>query len=362
MEPIRILHVITGLGSGGAESLIMNWYRNIDRNLIQFDFLLRSEENIYSKEIENLGGRVFYTPEYPKHYFKNKKETNKFFKEHIGEFKAIHVHGNALLYVNVFKIAKKYGVDYRIMHSHNTKTKRALYSPIHNFNKTRINSLATHFFACSEEAKRFAFKPSVPCEIVKNGIHTNAFCYNPEIREKVRQELNLSNDFVVGHVGRFLKSKNHKFIIEYFETFLKKRSNAVLLLIGDGFYKSEIQELVDQKRLSDKVLFLGNVSNISEMYQAMDLFIFPSLFEGFGIAALEAQCTGLHTLISDTIPKAVALTPLSHILSIDSIEPWVEESLKINSSNRKSFSDKILDSGFDIKKTSNKLQQFYLKL
>ena len=217
--PIRVLHVITGLGSGGAESMLMNWYRNIDRDVVQFDFLLRSQENIYADEIEKLGGRVFYTAEFPKKYFENKKQTKKFFKEHATEYSAIHVHCNALLYVNVFSIAKKHGIKNRIIHSHSTKTKNKLFEIIHKINKKKIHKLANGFFACSKEAGEWAFNKKISYEIIYNGIDIHRFKYSNEFREEIRKELAIEDKFVIGHVGRFLDVKNHAFLLEVFKKY-----------------------------------------------------------------------------------------------------------------------------------------------
>lgn len=359
MEPIRILHVITGLGSGGAESLIMNWYRNIDRNLIQFDFLLRSEENIYSEEIKNLGGRVFYTPEYPKHYFKNKKETNMFFKEHIGEFKAIHVHGNALLYVNVFKIAKKYGIEKRIFHCHSTHSKKKLFEVLHAINKKRIKNLATDYFACSDEAGKFAFN-DLDYKIIKNGINLKKFDYNPVVRSKLRQELKLDEKFVIGHVGRFLEAKNHEFIVDIFENVSKKMKNATLVLIGSGPLEEKIKNLLTQKKLHN-YMFLGERKDIESFYQIMDVFVFPSKYEGFGIATIEAQASGLYCLISNTIPNDVIATNHAISLPIDSASAWSNTILNINSTIRTSLIDDLKANGFDITDCISNLQDYYLK-
>jgi len=207
--PIRILHVITGMGSGGAEMMIMNWYRNIDRSKVQFDFLLRSPENIYAEEIESMGGRVYYTSTYPRHYFRNKRETKRFFKEHASEYAAIHVHCNALLYVNVFGIAKKYGIKTRIIHSHNTQARNRVFGLVHKLNKRRVQRMATHLFACSGEAGEWAFSPNGRYRVITNGIDTQKYGFNPVAREDIREELGIQDKFVIGHVARFLPLREY---------------------------------------------------------------------------------------------------------------------------------------------------------
>ena len=223
---IRVLHVIAGMGSGGAETMLMNWYRNINRDVVQFDFLLRSAENIYADEISKLGGKVYYTAEYPRKYLKNKKETVQFFKQHASEYAAIHVHCNALLYVNVFNIAKKYGIKTRIVHSHSTKTKNKLFELIHKINRKTIQKKATAFFACSHEAGVWAFD-KIRYQLIKNGIDARRFMYDSNSRACMRRELGVEGKFVVGHVGRFLEVKNHLFLLDVFEKVSKKQKNAM---------------------------------------------------------------------------------------------------------------------------------------
>ena len=358
MKPIRILHVISGLGSGGAESLIMNWYRHIDRSLIQFDFLLRSKENIYEAEIAELGGRVFYTPEYPSKYFHNKKATQKFFKEHIGEFKAIHVHGNALLYVNVFKIAMRYGITKRIFHCHSTHSKHKIFEFVHKINRCKIKYLATDYFACSEESGKFAFN-NLKYKIFKNGIDLERFNYNIETREKIRKELGLEDKFVVGHIGRFLDVKNHEFIVSVFENVSKQKENAFLVLVGSGPTKEKIQKLLEQKT-PNKFICLDERKDVENIYQIMDVFVFPSKYEGFGISALEAQASGLETFLSNTIPKDVFVTPKAIELPIDSANEWADAILKREKTIRIGQIELLKNSGFDMQDCIKFLEDYYL--
>lgn len=358
---IRILHVITGMGSGGAEMMIMNWYRNIDRTKVQFDFLLRSSENIYSAEIEKLGGRVYYTSEYPKHYWKNRAETKEFFKSHASEYHAIHVHCNALLYVNVLNIAKRYGVKVRIIHSHNTQARNKLFGFVHKLNKNRVDRMATHFFACSSDAGKWAFYPKRKFTVIKNGVDTAKYKFDQESRCILRRQLGIEDKFVVGNVARFLPSKNHPFLIECFEKLQRHIPNAVLLLIGSGKIEHEIRQLVANKGLQNSVKFLGVRKDVNSLYSAMDCFWFPSYFEGLGLVLVEAQSSGLRCLVSDCIPKEVKVCDLIEFLPIDDVELWVQCTLNLRNIEREKYYHSVMASGFDIKLSAMQLQEIYLE-
>lgn len=356
-KPIRILHVLNGLGTGGAEAIIMNWYRNIDREKVQFDFLIRSNENIYTKEITEYGGKVYVMPPYPSNYFENRKATAQFFKEHAKEYAGIHVHGNALLYVNVFNIAKKNGIDLRIYHSHSDDTEFK-YKLLHFFNKLRIKNLATEYFACSKEAGKWAFSDN-EFKVIKNGINIEDFLYREHIREEVRKRLNISTETVYGHVGRFEKVKNHIFLLDIFEEILYQDSNSMLLLLGEGSLFEEIKELAKAKGIDSNIKFIGAVKNVGEYLNAMDAFLLPSLHEGLGIVAIEAQTASLPTLLSDTIPHEVRVTDYVSFIPITQKDAWVECALKMLYLPRKDMKKEITKAGYDIKQSVKYLECFY---
>lgn len=359
---IKILHVITGMGSGGAESMIMNWYRNIDRTKVQFDFLLRSQENIYEQEIEQLGGKVYYMPEFPKKYFSNYVRTNIFFKEHASEYLAIHVHGNALIYTNVFNIAKRYGIQNRIMHSHNTSTKSKFFLPLHQLNKCRIKRLANYYFACSEEAGIWCFNKGYT--VINNGIDVEKFRYNEEKRAAFRQTLNIESDtFVICHIGRFLESKNHEFIIKVFYDYQKRNENSKLLLVGIGPLMEKYKKTVCELGIKDKVEFLGVRTDIPDVLSASDLFLFPSLFEGLPVSLIEAQANGIFCLASITISKESKVSEAIKYLPIDvSPEFWCEK-IEINDiEKRKKAYEYVGDCNYNIKNVAQNVQNVYLSM
>lgn len=360
MEKIKVLHVITGMGTGGAEAFIMNMFRNIDSEKIEFDFLLRSEENVYQKDIELLGGKVYNVPPYPKKFISNYKETKKFFEEH-NEYKIIHVHGNAFIYITALIIAKFKGVPCRIMHSHNTDARKPIYRIIHKLNKIFMDFLVTDRFACSSEAARWMFGNKSFIKI-NNGIDVDKFIYNKEIRDRVRKQYNIEeNTVLIGHVGRFLKVKNHSYIVDIFNEYIKQNENSQLMLIGEGPEFNNIKKKVKNLGIENKVIFLSKINNVNEMMQAMDIFIFPSIYEGLGIVNIEAQTASLPCIISDRIPKEAIITDLVEVKSIylDPKEWAISIDKKLKSNTRRNMKKVIEDSGYSSKKSAKILENFY---
>lgn len=361
MDHVRVLHIITGMGSGGAEAYIMNMYRNIDRNKIQFDFLLRSREIIYEEEIKDLGGRIYYTSEFPRHFIRNWREVNKFFSEH-KEYNIIHVHGNALIYMTALKIAKKHGIKCRIMHSHNTDTRKPVFRILHNFNKRRISKYATDCFACSDAAGKWMF-PDDNYIVRMNGIDIKKFQLSESGKKLIKAELGVENKFVVGNIARFLPAKNHTFILDVFKELHKKNPDSVLLLVGSGPEKEKVQEKVKLYNLTDSVIFLGVRKDVNKIFHAFDVFLFPSIHEGLGIVLVECQAAGIPAVVSNSIPSEALLTNLIEKCNLcDDVDIWVDKIF--NSANKNStyedITQKLRNGGFDAKQSAHKLQEFYL--
>lgn len=357
---IKILHVIAGMGSGGAESMIMNWYRNIDRTKVQFDFLLRSQENIYENEIEELGGKVYYMPKFPNHYFSNLIQTEKFFRDHAAEYVAIHVHGNALIYTSVFLFAKRYGVNNRIMHSHNTSTSSIFYKPIHLVNKRRIKHLANHHFACSKEAGKWCFNDDF--QVFSNAIDSKKFRYDEQKRKDFRRKMNIASTTIVFcNIGRFLESKNHKFIFKVFEEYHKFNVDSKLLLVGVGPLKDKFEKVANELDLDNDIIFLGVQKDIPSILSASDVFLFPSLYEGNPVALLEAQASGITCLASNTISLESKASDNIRYLSIQESPSFWCDNVELANEREKAY--KYLENyGFDIKSVTKKIEEYYLSL
>ena len=285
---IRVLQCVNDMHRAGLETMLMNYYRNIDRSKIQFDFLThRPHKSDYDDEILSLGGKVYYAPRlYPQNYPKYFKWMEQFFKEH-PEYKIVHSHIDAMSYLPL-KAAKKAGIPVRIAHSHNTSIDKDFKYILKQYFRSRINSVTTDFCACGEEAGKFLFG-DVRYTIIPNAINISKFLFDPEIRRKKREELNIKNEFVIGHVGRLSYQKNHKFLVQIFKEFVSQNPDSVLLLVGVGEKENEIKKQVEKFGLNPKVKFLGNRTDVNELYQAMDIFVMPSFFEGVPVVGIRSS-------------------------------------------------------------------------
>ena len=268
---------------GGVESVVMNYYRNIDRNKIQFHFLCDEDStDIPYEEIEKLGGKVIVIPPYQK-LFKYQKELYRIFKEN--NYKIIHSHINALS-VFPLRIAKKAGVPIRIAHSHSTSNKKEWKKNILKMILRPFSKLyANNYFACTEYAGKWLFGKKVverkELNVINNAIDLKKFEFNENTRKALREELGIKDDtLIIGHVGRFMKQKNHEFLVEVFNEVYKKNQNTLLILIGQGPLLSEIKEKAINLNIEDKIKFIGQVTDVEKYYNIMDIFLFPSIYEG----------------------------------------------------------------------------------
>lgn len=365
---IRILHVIGSMNRGGAETMIMNLYRNIDRNKIQFDFVVHvNDEGAYDDEIKSMGGKIYHCPKYNgKNYFQYKQWWNDFYKQH-SEYGIIHGHlgSTVMIYLS---ISKKYNC-FTIAHSHNTWGKFNLHKFIYYLYSYPTRYIADYFIGCSKEAgisrfgKKTAYNDSI-FTVLNNAIDTEKFKFNEVARNKIRNELNIADKLVIGHVGRFNEQKNHVFLVEIFKEIIKLNSKVVLLLIGSGTLQSNINSIICNYGLEKNVIFLGQKSNVNDYLQAMDIFLFPSLYEGLSVAAIEAQASGLECFFSDTIDKKTAISNQVHFISLnESAVKWAELILsKYKVKNRADVINQIVMAGYDISKTSESIQKFYMEV
>lgn len=359
-EPIRVLQVVTYMGRGGLETMLMNYYRNIDRNKVQFDFLTHRDERWdYDDEIESLGGKIYHLPKlnpFSKNYL---NALDKFFKEH-KEYQIVHCHQDCLSGV-VLKVAKKNGVRFTIAHAHSASQDKNLKYIIKTLAKKNIKKYSDKMFACGEEAGKWMFETD-NFEVLNNAIDTDLYTYNKEKADKVKKEFDIENKFVVGHVGRFNYPKNHKFIIDVFNEVQKVKEDSVLMLVGDGDLRPEIEQKVRDLGLSDKVIFAGIRSDVNDLMHGMDVFLFPSLYEGLGIVLIEAQAAGLKCIISENIPKDGVLTNDVTSISLNqSPAVWANEILKYQEYKRANNKEIIKKVNYDIKNNAKTLEHFYIE-
>lgn len=363
-EPIRVLHVIRLMNHGGVESLIMNLYRNIDRTKIQFDFVQNSSEPaVYDEEILSMGGRIYHCPHYNgRNHFAYTHWWKAFFKAHPGEYPIVHGHlgSTAGIYLS---IAKKHG-SYTIAHSHNTggSLSYRLFSYPTRF-------IADHFFACSRDAgvSRYGKKvgnDEVRCTIVNNAIDAERFLYHKKIRQQMRICLGISEDaLVVGHVGQFRKQKNHMLLLEIFQKLHEANPGSILLLVGDGDLRKQVENAIARKDLQQHVILAGSQNDTWRYYQAMDVFVMPSLYEGLPLSLVEAQTAGLPCVVSTGVPTEAAITDLVQFVPLESgTAHWRDQIMAYAGSPRRNMLEEIRAAGFDISATARWLADYYLEV
>ena len=359
MTPIRVLQVVTHMERGGLESTLMNYYRHIDRERVQFDFLVhRQERAAFDDEIESLGGKLYRLPRLVPWSEGYLAALNHFFDEH-PEYKIVHVHQDCLSSV-ILRAAAQHNIPVRIAHSHNANQDKNLKYPIKLWYKRSIPKYTTNLFACGKDAGDWMFG-GAPYQIINNAIDATAYSFNPKKRIEMRHQLGLADKLIIGHVGRFNPQKNHPFLLDIFAALLRKEPNAVLLLVGGGEDMLKIQAKAHALGIAEHVRFLGVRGDVADLMQAMDVFVFPSLYEGLGIVLIEAQAAGLPCVVSDTIPREAYLTDLVTAERLSSsTETWADNILEKRNFPRIDRRAEIAAHGFDITTEAVKLQEFYI--
>lgn len=359
--PIRILHVVTYMGRGGLETMLMNYYRNIDRSKIQFDFLThRRERADYDDEIEALGGKIYRLPRLNPFSAKYLKELNAFFLNH-PEYKIVHSHLDCMAGIPL-KYAKKNGVPVRIAHAHNSnqvKDRKYLLKLLYKKNITKYSNFR---FACSEDAGDWMFSGK-KYKVLYNAIDASAYQYSPEKEEIIRKELGIAaSTLVVGEVARISPQKNHTFLLDVFAEIEKKNADSVLLLVGDGALHEAMKQKAETLGIGDKVIFTGVRSDVPELLQIMDVFVMPSLFEGLPVVMIEAQAAGIPCVISDQVPIECKKTEgLVKSLSLQKCpSEWADEIMLSADIKKRNTYEEIKKSGFDIKENVIRLEKFYM--
>lgn len=364
---VRVLHCFGAMNIGGAETLIMNIYRKIDKSKIQFDFLVfNKDKGFFDDEIRSLGGKIYHLDSFgtlgP---YKFKKSLTKFLKEE--KIECIHSHmdwqGGFIA-----EAAAKAGVERIIVHSHAVS---GMYSGlmikkiIMNRGKKLIKKYATDRLACSTDAGKDLFFED-KFKVLNNAIDVQKFLNIDEnkIKEFKNQFGINQDDFVIGHVGSFSENKNQEFLVEILDKIRSKRQNAKLLFIGRGNeYQEKVRKMVQQKQLDESVIFAGVQTDIADLLQLMDIFAFPSITEGFGISIIEAQAAGVPCVISDTIPESVDMgLGIVAREALSNIEAWLADILKDNQtiSDKKIIRQKIEEKGFDLEVLVTEIEEIYL--
>lgn len=360
-KPIKILIIGMHDKIGGVETFLMNYYRNIDRNKVQFDFISIYDKLCFEDEIKNLGGRVYKICSEKRNPIKYCSQLKKIIKENNYEI----VHINMLSAANILPVivAKKQKVKHIIIHSHNSNTPAGLLRKILNTLNKPFLHLGTDFFACSNLAGEWLFGirflKKHQLKIINNAVEVDEYKFNSEIRESVRRELKCENKFIIGHVGRFSYQKNHDFLIDVFYEVQKEDKNAVLLLIGEGELKDQIQEKVKKLNIQKNVIFLGTTNKVQDFLQAMDLFVLPSRFEGLPVVGIEAQASGTKCLFSSNITKETKIVENTEFLDMN-IQDWKKEIL--NCKNTSKSYDNAIDDKYNIKVAAKELEKKYINM
>lgn len=358
---IRVLHIVTYMGRGGLETMLMNYYRHIDRNKVQFDFLVhRDFEADYDKEIEKLGGKIYRVSRLIPWSKVYRNELKSFFKKH-PEYRIVHVHQDCLSSV-ALQCAKECGIPIRIAHSHSSSAVKNLKYIIKLHYMKQIPLYATNLFACGKQAGDWMFFGN-KYKIVRNAIDTEKYQYISVIEKQVRGEFGLDEKIVIGHVGNFTPAKNHLFLLEVFQEVLKKEPEARLLLVGGGEGMNLIKEKAKDMEIQGRVVFAGVRSDVNRLMQAMNVFVFPSLYEGLPVTMIEAQASGLPCVISDHVSEECIVTKgLVTKKRLDkSPTEWAAHILQRAHQSRENHLDEILATGYGIITAARQLEEFYLE-
>lgn len=367
---VRVLHVIHKMNRGGAETMIMNLYRHIDRSQVQFDFLVHTdEEGMYDKEILSLGGRIYTIEAFRGynflHYY---RQVCLFFKKHT-EYKIVHGHiGSCAAFY--LKAAKKNGC-FTIAHSHNACTEHTLKSFLYGILSFPTRFIADQLIGCSKMAgesrygKRMVNSPKYFS--FYNAIDIEDFKFSSEKRTEFKKNNNITVDFrVYGTVGRITHQKNPQKILDIFKKIILSDKKSICIWIGTGEERDEIRNQIITQQLEDKILLLGVQDNVNDWLQIMDCFIFPSFWEGLPVTLIEAQASGLPCVISDSITTEIDITDLITRMNIQvDSEKWANiaqsEAMKIMDERHTNY-QKIKEAGFEIADTAGWISDYYINI
>ena len=365
---LRVLHSVSNMARAGIETMLMNYYREIDRSQIQFDFLAnKPAPGEYEEEIRSMGGRIFVSPGLnPLHYPQYKRYMADLLHGN-PDIIIVHAHNEAMGYY-ALQSAKDAGVRVRIAHAHSTRIIQDYKYPLKLICKQLLPGAATDYWSCGREAGIYYYgekRWNASGFILRNAIDVSRFAFQPEVRERLRQVNGLENCFVIGHVGGFNVEKNHIRLMDILAEIAKAIPDTRLALIGTGELEQAVKEKARAVGVQDKTLFLGQMADVSGWYQAMDCFVLPSLFEGLPVVGIEAQAAGLPCFFSDRVTDEILLSPEARRISLQADDAeWAREIIAARQSevNRNQGKDVVRQAGYDIHEEAQKLQEIYLEL
>ena len=361
---IRILHSVSNMDRAGIETMLMNFYRNMDHDKIQFDFLQnKPKPGDYDDEIRSMGGKLFVSPGYSS-YKKYLQYMTELFREH-PEYKIIHTHNGPLMLYSL-RSAQVNNIPVRIAHAHATKVPLDFKTGYKMCIKPLIKYIATDYWGCSNAAGEFYFTKkrwNKNNQLIHNAIDVNKFTYNESARLRLREQYGLGDKFIMGHVGRLTWVKNHKKLIEIFSVLHKLYPESHFVMVGTGELESKLRKQVAELGISDAVTFTGLQTNVDEWYSVFDVFVMASHNEGLPVVGIEAQASDLPCVFADTITKELEVTDKVSFLSLkDSADTWANEILGFKGLKRGSRFDDMKRSGYDIKTEALRMQSLYLDM
>lgn len=356
---MRVLHISLDTAMGGIESFLLNVYSLIDRDKVQFDFIeYGNVKRDFDFKYTNLGARIYKLPDRRKHPLMASEKLKEILRE--ANYQVVHIHKNSLSDISAIKVCQSVGVPKIIVHSHNTYRDNKVIILLHKINQKRLDMEGVSRFACSGKAAEWLFGTTKGATLVKNGIDTKRFGFDPIKRAEKRGQLKLNDCVVIGSVGRLTEQKNPLFLLEVMNRL--SDDNIYLLWVGDGKLRNAMEKKATEYGILDKIVFTGAVPNPEDYYQAMDIFVMPSLYEGFPIAAVEAQCAGLPMILSTKITNEADIMCETKWADINSVSDWVEAICNIKEKNikRKSNAEELQKKGYDMMTTVDFLQNFYM--
>lgn len=364
---IRILYILTNLEiCNGVTSYVINYFKNINPDKFSIDFLICNDSKIDSKKNEKLlkerNSKIFYIEQIGvKNFVNANKKINIFFKNNAKNYDIVHCHmlNNGAFFLHY---AKKYGIKCRILHSHVTQSADTKLKKIRNDLLVHIAiKNATHYFACSKDAGEMMFK-NKKYIVINNAIDSKRFQYDSDMREKLRKEMKLEDNFVFGNIGRLCPQKNQLFLLDIFNNIRKEKKNSKLIMVGDGPWKEKIQDKIEKMNLSNDVILLDSREDIQDIYQIFDLFLFPTRYEGLGIVLIEAQLSGLRCFTSNVVPVESKITQNYKTQNINDLpEEWAKNVLQYcrEPYERKTQNEGLIKHNYDIETEAAKLEKIY---
>lgn len=368
----RILHYVGSMNHGGMENLIMNVYRNINRNHYQFDFAVHTEEKAdMDDEIISFGGRIIPFPQFRKNPLHYRKTWDRFWSENNKTYDVFHFHTDTLANIQAIRSALKHNVRKIIIHAHSASTNKGWLQKVHNLihykNQIFIANIDTKHIilaSVSDEASQWVFGEKLfmsdRIQKIQNGVDYQKYYFDNQMRDSIRKQLNISSDdIILGHTGTFVEVKNHKKIIQVFKKLVHDNGRYKLMLIGGGPLLPSIKQLACDLDLDDRILFLGNLAEVYRYLSAMDVFIFPSLYEGLPLSLIESQINELPILASDAISKEVKISEKLFFMSVEKPhEQWAEKICELSKMDRH-IDRNMINKKFDIKNTVEQFEAMY---